>query len=177
MYKVILGIETSCDETAAAVLRKDEKGIHVLSNIIASSKDLQAKFGGIIPEQAAREQLKAIVPVIETAINDSRLTINDIDAIAITYGPGLIGSLLIGVETAKTLALTWKKPLIPVNHLIGHFYANWLGENKESKESDESKESEVKKHLTHLTQDKVFDSSDSNPSFRWPYRPGLIYRP
>jgi N6-L-threonylcarbamoyladenine synthase len=132
MYKVILGIETSCDETAAAVLQKDREGIKVLSNIVASSSALQATFGGVIPEQAAREQLKAIIPVIQTAIDDSRLTINEIDAIAVTYGPGLIGSLLIGVETAKTLALIWNKPLIPVNHLIGHFYANWIGDSADS---------------------------------------------
>lgn len=126
MYKTILGIETSCDETAAAVLQKNEDEIRVLSNVVASSSELQAKFGGVIPEQAAREQLKAIIPVIETAINDSGLTIKEIDAIAVTYGPGLIGSLLIGVETAKVLALAWGKPLIPVNHLIGHFYANFI---------------------------------------------------
>lgn len=126
MYKTILGIETSCDETAAAVLKKDAKGIKVLSNVIASSSTLQSKFGGVIPEQAAREQLKTIIPVIETAISDSRLTIDEIDAIAVTQGPGLIGSLLIGVETAKTLAMVWNKPLIPVNHLIGHFFANWI---------------------------------------------------
>ncbi len=126
MYKTILGIETSCDETAAAVLQKDENGIKVLSNVIASSSALQATFGGVIPEQAAREQLKAIIPVIETTIRESGLTLDKIDAIAVTYGPGLIGSLLIGVETAKTLALTWNKPLIPINHLIGHFYANWI---------------------------------------------------
>lgn len=128
-FKIILGIETSCDETAAAVLRKEGGNIAVLSNIIASSASLQSKFGGIIPEQAAREQLKTIIPVIESAINDSRLTIDSIDAIAVTQGPGLIGSLLVGVETAKTLALVWKKPLIPVNHLLGHFYANWIRES------------------------------------------------
>jgi N6-L-threonylcarbamoyladenine synthase len=129
-YKTILGIETSCDETAAAVLQKDEEGIRVLSNVVASSSELQATFGGVIPEQAAREQLKAIIPVIETAIKNSGLTIEEIDAIAVTYGPGLIGSLLIGVETAKTLALIWKKPLIPVNHLLGHFYANWINQGQ-----------------------------------------------
>lgn len=123
---IILGIETSCDETAAAVLTNNEKRITILSNIVASSAKLQAKYGGVIPEQAAREQIKSIIPVIETAINDSRLTINDLDVIAVTYGPGLIGSLLVGVETAKTLAKVWDKPLIPVNHLIGHFYANWI---------------------------------------------------
>jgi N6-L-threonylcarbamoyladenine synthase len=123
---IILGIETSCDETAAAVLGKKGNQITILSNIIASSAKLQAKYGGIIPEQAAREQIKSIIPVIETAINDSQLTIHDLDAIAVTQGPGLIGSLLVGVETAKTLSLVWNKPLIPVNHLIGHFYANWI---------------------------------------------------
>jgi len=123
---IILGIETSCDETGAAVLEQTKNGIHILSNVVASSASLQAKYGGIIPEQAAREQIKAIIPVIEAAINDSRITIHEIDAIAVTFGPGLIGSLLVGVETAKTLAKIWHKPLIPVNHLLGHFYANWI---------------------------------------------------
>lgn len=169
MYKTILGIETSCDETAAAVLQQDASGIKVLSNIIASSKEIQAKFGGVIPEQAAREQLKSVIPVIQTAINDSRLTINDIDAVAVTYGPGLIGSLLIGVETAKTLALTWNKPLIPINHLIGHFYANWVGRKQESSpdrtEPKESKVNDQNKPLAHLTQAASLDSSDSIPTF------------
>src|SRR3989344_9082741 len=123
---IILGIETSCDETAAAVLQKIDNRIQILSNVVASSAQLQEKFGGIIPEQAAREQIKSIIPVIETAIHDSRFKIADIDAIAVTYGPGLIGSLLVGVETAKTLAKIYNKPLIPINHLIGHFYANWI---------------------------------------------------
>lgn len=123
---IILGIETSCDETAAAILQKDQQRITILSNIVASSAALQAKYGGVIPEQAAREQIKAIIPVIEESINDAQLTIAEIDAIAITQGPGLIGSLLVGVETAKTLSQVWQKPLIPVNHLIGHFYANWI---------------------------------------------------
>ena len=127
--KTILGIETSCDETAAAILKQDNKGIQILSNVVTSSAKLQEKFGGIIPEQAAREQIKSIIPVIETAIHDSRFMIQDIDAIAVTYGPGLIGSLLVGVETAKTLAKVWNKPLISINHLIGHFYANWITPN------------------------------------------------
>ncbi|MBI3103565.1 tRNA (adenosine(37)-N6)-threonylcarbamoyltransferase complex transferase subunit TsaD [Candidatus Daviesbacteria bacterium] len=126
---IILGIETSCDETAAAVLLKDKKGIHILSNVVASSASLQAKYGGIIPEQAAREQIKSIIPVIEESLRLASLAQGssiELDAIAVTYGPGLIGSLLVGVETAKTLATIWQKPLIPVNHLIGHFYANWI---------------------------------------------------
>lgn len=123
---IILGIETSCDETAAAVLTNNKKRITILSNIVASSATLQAKYGGVIPEQAAREQIKSIIPVIEESLQVTGYSGQDIDAIAITYGPGLIGSLLVGVETAKVLATVWDKPLIPVNHLIGHFYANWI---------------------------------------------------
>ncbi len=123
---IILGIETSCDETAAAVLLKDQNGIQILSNVVASSASLQAKYGGIIPEQAAREQIKSIIPVIQEAIENCKLKIENLDAISVTYGPGLIGSLLVGVETAKVLAKIWNKPLIPVNHLLGHFYANWI---------------------------------------------------
>jgi N6-L-threonylcarbamoyladenine synthase len=125
-FKTILGIETSCDETSSAVLQKEGEEIKLLSNIISSSADLQAKYGGIIPEQAAREQLKAIIPVITESLEKAGKKMEDIEAIAVTFGPGLIGSLLIGVETAKVLALTHNKPLIPVNHLIGHFYANWI---------------------------------------------------
>lgn len=113
----ILGIETSCDETATAVV---ENGTKIISNVIASSQDIHAKCGGIIPEKAAREQVKSIIPVIKEAL------VCEIDAIAVTVGPGLIGSLLVGVETAKALAFAWNKPLVPVNHLVGHIYANWL---------------------------------------------------
>ncbi|MEK7616536.1 MAG: tRNA (adenosine(37)-N6)-threonylcarbamoyltransferase complex transferase subunit TsaD [Patescibacteria group bacterium] len=130
---VILGIETSCDETGAAVLsfdsaqdNKNKKGIRILSNIVASSASIQAKYGGVIPEQAAREQIKAIIPVIQETLRQAQCSPEGLAAIAVTYGPGLIGSLLVGVETAKTLATVWNKPLIPVNHLIGHFYANFI---------------------------------------------------
>ena len=124
----ILSIETSCDETGAAIVLKNPKEnyVKVLSNIVASSLALHSKTGGIIPDIAAREQLKFIIPVIKEAIENSKLKIEDLDAIAVTQGPGLIGSLLIGVETAKTLAYLWRKPIIPVNHLLGHIYANWL---------------------------------------------------
>ena len=114
---LILGIETSCDETAAAIV---EDGTKIISNVVASSQAMHAKYGGIIPDQAAREQVKAIIPVIKEAL------VTKIDAIAVTVGPGLIGSLLVGVETAKTLAFVWNKPIVPVNHLIGHIYGNWL---------------------------------------------------
>ena len=126
---IILGIETSCDETAAAILEQKNGRIKILSNIVASSAPLQAKYGGIIPEQAARQQLKYIIPALEESLKQAKLKSDDLDAVAVTFGPGLIGSLLVGVETAKVLSLVWKKPLIPVNHLIGHFYANWIGEN------------------------------------------------
>jgi N6-L-threonylcarbamoyladenine synthase len=128
---IILGIETSCDETAAAVIKTDKDNqIKLLSNVIASSLSLHAQTGGIIPEVAAREQVKFIIPVIEQALEVLKNPQEEIDAIAVTVGPGLIGSLLVGVETARTFAYVWDKPLIPVNHLFGHIYANFIGENK-----------------------------------------------
>jgi N6-L-threonylcarbamoyladenine synthase len=123
----ILGIETSCDETSAAVV---EDGTRVLSNVIATSAEMHAKTGGVIPEQAAREQVRSILPVISEALASAKTKPEKIDAIAVTTGPGLIGSLLVGVETAKTLSLIWKKPIIAVNHLVAHIYANWLDQEK-----------------------------------------------
>lgn len=127
---IILGIETSCDETAAAIVEKKDNTISVLSSSIASSEELHKKSGGIIPEVAARKQVESIIPVIDDALSVADLKWNSIDAIAVTYGPGLIGSLLVGVETAKTLAYTLDKPIISVNHLHGHLFVNWLGDNK-----------------------------------------------
>lgn len=138
---ILLGIETSCDETSAALIEHDPKddSITILANVVTSSLSFHAKTGGIIPEIAAREQLKYILPVISQALSEGigfDMTANKksppIDAIAVTVGPGLIGSLLIGVETARTLSYLWKKPLIPVNHLLGHIYANWLIANSKS---------------------------------------------
>jgi len=119
----ILAIETSCDETAAAVV---EDGTKILSNIIASSTAMHKKYGGIVPEVAAREQLRVIIPVINEALEEAKLVIDDVDQIAVTIGPGLIGSLLIGVETAKTMSFVTKKPIIPVNHVIAHMFANFV---------------------------------------------------
>lgn len=120
----ILAIETSCDETAAAIV---ENGQTIINNTVASSVALHQKTGGIIPEVAAREQVRYLKPVIKQTLgNNPKKQIKNIDALAVTVGPGLIGSLLVGVETAKTLAYTWSKPLIPVNHLQAHLYANWL---------------------------------------------------
>lgn len=133
----ILGIETSCDETAAAVIQSIENSSYLtlLSNVVTSSMDEHAKTGGIIPEAAARNQILSIIPIIKKALTDADITFSKtqppaIDAIAVTVGPGLIGSLLVGVETAKTLAMAWNKPLIPVNHLFGHIYANWIKSNQ-----------------------------------------------
>ncbi len=122
---VILGIETSCDETAAAIVKD---GREIMSNVIASSQEMHIKTGGIIPERAAREQVKSIIPVIQESIKGIKSTrgTKSIDAITVTVGPGLIGSLLVGVETAKTMAWVWNKPIVPVNHLVAHIYANWL---------------------------------------------------
>lgn len=131
----ILGIETSCDETAAAVVAD---GTKILSNVVASSSDMHIKSGGIIPEIAARQQVISILPVIQNAMLNAKCKMSNIDAIAVTVGPGLIGSLLVGVETAKTLAYLWKKPIIPVNHLVAHIYANWL-EKKSNVKSQMSK--------------------------------------
>ncbi|PIP74497.1 MAG: tRNA (adenosine(37)-N6)-threonylcarbamoyltransferase complex transferase subunit TsaD [Candidatus Levybacteria bacterium CG_4_9_14_3_um_filter_35_16] len=132
----ILAIETSCDETSAAIIeaKKDDLKVKILANFTASSLSLHAKTGGIIPETAAREQIKYILPVIEKALNSIPRINNQnieesIDAIAVTIGPGLIGSLLVGVKTAKTLSYVWNKPIIQVNHLIGHIYANFIRGN------------------------------------------------
>lgn len=121
----VLGIETSCDETAAAVV---EDGFRLLSNVVASSADLQAQYGGVVPELAARSHIEAINGVVQQALDDAGCTWADVDAIAVTYGPGLGGSLLIGVLTARTLAIVHGKPLYAINHVEAHVYANFLTE-------------------------------------------------
>jgi N6-L-threonylcarbamoyladenine synthase len=119
----ILGIETSCDETAAAVV---EDGRIIRSNIIRSQEDLHERYGGVVPELASRRHVSAIVPVVDVALREADMERSDLDAVAVTEGPGLAGSLLVGVNFAKTLSLAMGAPLIPVNHLEGHIYANWL---------------------------------------------------
>jgi N6-L-threonylcarbamoyladenine synthase len=119
----ILGIETSCDETAAAVV---ENGRTILSNVVASQAKLHAKYGGVFPEVASREHIKAIYPVVQQALQQAHLQLNDIDAIAVTRGPGLPGSLVVGINIAKGLALASGKPLLGVNHLEEHIYSAWL---------------------------------------------------
>ena len=119
----VLGIESSCDETSAAVV---EDGKRLLSNVVATSLDIHAKYGGVIPEIAARSHIESIMPVIGEALEQANCTWDDIDAIAVTYGAGLGGCLLVGVMTARTLAITKHKPLYAINHVEGHVYANFL---------------------------------------------------
>lgn len=134
---LILGIETSCDETSAAIIKADKNDTKttLLSNIVATSLSLHTKTGGIIPEIAAREQIKYIIPVISEALAKANIKLSSVDTIAVTVGPGLIGSLLVGVETAKTFSFILNKPITAVNHLFGHIYANFIKEeNIEEKE-------------------------------------------
>jgi N6-L-threonylcarbamoyladenine synthase len=122
----ILGIETSCDETAAAVVQDGRKA---LSSIVASQVDIHSRYGGIVPEVASRQHLLTIIPIIEQAMAQAQAQWSDLDGIAVTCGPGLAGSLLIGVNIAKAIALSQHLPLLGVNHLEGHIYANWLEGN------------------------------------------------
>ena len=120
---LILGIESSCDETAAAVVKN---GREVLSNVISSQIAIHEKFGGVVPEIASRNHVEAISNVVKKALNDANVTISDIDAIAVTYGPGLVGALLVGVSYAKALSYASGKPLIGTNHIEGHIAANYI---------------------------------------------------
>jgi len=126
----ILGIETSCDETAAAIV---EDGSRTISNVVASQIDIHARYGGVVPEVASRQHLLTIIPVISQATTG--MSWQDINGVAVTFGPGLAGSLLVGVNVAKAIALAKKLPLIGVNHLEAHIYANWLVPSPESSPS------------------------------------------
>lgn len=119
----ILAIESSCDETAAAVV---VNGREVLSNIIASQIDIHKKFGGVVPEVASRKHVEVINAVVQEALEEAKIEVGDIDAVAVTYGPGLVGALLVGLQYAKGLAYSLKKPLIGVNHIEGHISANFI---------------------------------------------------
>mgnify|MGYP003586578161 CR=1 FL=1 len=120
---LILGIESSCDETSICVL---ENGRKILSNVIATQIPIHQKFGGVVPEIASRQHVEAIAPVLHEALEQAGVELHEIDAVAVTYGPGLVGALLVGLIFAKGLAFALDKPLIGVNHLEGHFYANYL---------------------------------------------------
>ena len=119
----ILAIESSCDETSAAVI---ENGTQQLSNVVASQIKSHMRFGGVVPEIASRHHVEQITQIVDTAMEEADCTWDMIDAIAVTQGPGLVGALLIGITAAKTLAFAHHKPLIPVNHMAGHIYANQL---------------------------------------------------
>ncbi len=120
---LVLGIESSCDETGAALVRD---GRYLLSNVVASQVEVHNRYGGVVPEVASRQQLSTIIPVVETALDQTDCGWEDIDAVAATYGPGLAGSLLVGLTVGKTLALARDLPFLGVNHLEAHIYANWL---------------------------------------------------
>ncbi|CEG25379.1 tRNA (adenosine(37)-N6)-threonylcarbamoyltransferase complex transferase subunit TsaD [Bacillus sp. B-jedd] len=121
--QLILGIETSCDETAVAIIRN---GREISANVVASQIESHKRFGGVVPEIASRHHVEEMTVVLEEALKQAEVTMNDIDAIAVTEGPGLVGALLIGVNAAKALAFANQKPLVPVHHIAGHIYANRL---------------------------------------------------
>src|ERR1019366_258122 len=126
---LILAIESSCDETAAAVV---ERGARTLSSVVASQIATHARYGGVVPELASREHLRAIVPVVRAALGGANVALADLDAIAVTSGPGLAGALLVGITYAKALAFAQGLPLIAVNHLEGHIHAVLLNERESS---------------------------------------------
>ncbi|MSU76180.1 tRNA (adenosine(37)-N6)-threonylcarbamoyltransferase complex transferase subunit TsaD [Patescibacteria group bacterium] len=158
----ILAIETSCDETAAAVVTN---GQTVESNVVSTQIEAHRITGGVVPEVAARLQMEAIIPVIEQALKEAKAGWDDIDAIAVTFGPGLAGSLIVGVETAKALAFAKQKPLIPVNHLAGHLYACFAAARHSGRSG-----AEARNHQASAT-DSRLRGNDSD--FDFPYL-GLI---
>jgi N6-L-threonylcarbamoyladenine synthase len=126
---LLLGIESSCDETSAAVV---SDGRFLLANVVASQAEIHERYGGVVPEVASRQQLAAIIPVIASAMEQANVNRHDLSGIAATYGPGLAGSLLVGLTAAKALALAWNLPFIGINHLEAHIYANWIRQAESS---------------------------------------------
>lgn len=124
----LLGIETSCDETAIGIV---EDGRHMLANVVASQVELHAEYGGVVPELASRQHVPAIIPVLDEALAQAGTRLEDLEGVAVTYGPGLAGALLVGLNFAKAIAYGAGLPLIPVNHLEGHVYAAWLNREEE----------------------------------------------
>jgi len=125
---LILAIETSCDETAASVIHGEDGKIEMLSNIVSSQVNLHAPWGGVVPNLAAREHLKNILPVIQESLQEAKINPQNLDLIAVTNGPGLIPALLVGTNCAKTLSYLWKKPLLGIHHIEGHIYANFISD-------------------------------------------------
>ncbi len=159
----ILGIETSCDETAAAVVCD---GREILSNVVVSQIDIFAEYGGVIPEVAARSHLEVMMPVVNKALSDAGCTWDDIDAIAVTYAPGLLGSLLVGTLTARTLAILHDKPLYAVHHLKSHVYANWIEGNAHAQSRVASPQEHVDRMLLGGQNSISRDRTSSRPSLR-----------
>lgn len=151
----ILSIETSCDETAAAILEMKGSAPVLLANIVSSQADAHVKFGGVVPQLAARMHIENITPVLDATLAEAKLTQDDIDLIAVTQGPGLIPALLIGVSAAKTLSLLWKKPLMGIHHIEGHIYANFI------------KQKNTENRISNIDTDKNPVRSDS--TFNIPY--------
>jgi len=143
---IILGIETSCDETAASIISVESGKATLLSNIVSSQIALHAQWGGVVPNLAAREHLKNILPVIETALKKAQKKPSDLDLVAVTNGPGLIPALLIGTTTAKTLSYLWKKPLLGIHHIEGHIYANFINSEQRKKDSGQEIATNKKKN-------------------------------
>ena len=141
----ILAIETSCDETAAAVV---EEGRTLLSNVVATQIDLHRRFGGVFPEVASRQHVLSIYPVIQQALEQAKIqAVSELDAVAVTHGPGLAGSLLVGVNAAKGLSFASGLPLLPVNHLEGHIYSNWIVANDSKKFAPDMAASDAKEAM------------------------------
>src|SRR3712207_4242990 len=134
---MILGLETSCDETAAALVTRDG---HVRANVVASQADLHARYGGVVPEVASRRHVELVRPVVEEAFGEATASLDDVEAVAVTRGPGLIGALLVGLSAAKALAWSRRLPLVPVDHLHGHVAALFLEPDPRSEERRVGKE-------------------------------------
>src|SRR5579863_4229294 len=132
---LILAIESSCDETGAAIVKD---GRYLLSNVVASQIEIHNRYGGVVPEVASRQQLATIIPVIETAMEQAQCNWEHIDAVAATYGPGLAGSLLVGLTAGKAIALAHSLPFLGVNHLEAHIYANWLRKQTYTRQAQEA---------------------------------------
>src|SRR5581483_5511139 len=120
---VILGIETSCDETAAALVTEDRR---IRSSVVSSQADLHARYGGVVPEVASRRHLELVAPVVRAALEEAGATLDDVDRVAVTQGPGLVGALLVGIAAAKAIAWSRRLPLVPVDHLHGHVASLYL---------------------------------------------------
>jgi len=133
---IILGVETSCDETAIAVIKASKNKIEVLANVVSSQVELHAKWGGVVPNLAAREHLKNIIPVFKDALDEASLKKENIDLVSVTQGPGLMPALLVGTNFAKTISYLWKKPLLGIHHIEGHIYANFIKTKKVDNEFD-----------------------------------------